>query len=130
LSASVLLNNEIRIYESIIAGNAPAFKNINSITDTARKLNLILLFFHEKSLNFKANSSNGATSSNENTTVIPVNTGAVKIIALIDSGKKTNEVRNRALAGVGTPIKVSACRVSTLNFARRNDEKTAIIKAM
>ena len=50
--------------------------------------------------------------------VIPVNTGVVKMMALIDSGKKTKEVRNNALAGVGTPINESVCRVSTLNLAK------------
>lgn len=118
------------MYESIIKGKAPAFKITNRNTDRARKVNLIWLLAHEKSLNFRANNSKGATSNNENTIVIPVNTGAVKTIALIDSGKKTSDVKNNAFAGVGTPIKESVCRVSMLNLANLSAEKTAIISAM
>lgn len=118
------------MYESIIIGNAPALKNTNSNTERARKVNLIWLCVHEKSLNFKANNSNGATNKNEKIIVMPVNTGVVKMMALIDSGKKTKEVRNSALAGVGTPINESVCLVSTLNLAKRIAEKIAIIKAM
>jgi len=114
----------------MIIGNAPALRIINSNTDKARKVNLIWLFAHEKSLNFNANNSNGATNNNEKTMVIPVNTGVLKMTPLRDSGKKTNEVRNIAFAGVGTPINVSVCRVSTLNLANRNAEKTAIINAI
>lgn len=98
--------------------------------DNARKANRSLLFAHEKSLNFKAKSSKGVTKSNENTIVIPVNIGLVNTNALTDSGKKTNEVRNIAFAGVGNPINESVCLVSTLNLAKRNADKTAIMRAM
>ena len=111
-------------------GNAPAFNRIIRNTDRARKVSLSLLLTHEKSLNFNAKSSKGATSSKENTIVIPVSTGVVKMIVLTDSGKKTNEVRNNAFAGVGTPINESVCRVSILNLASRKAEKTAIISAI
>ena len=110
-------------------GKAPALNSINSNTDKPRKVNLTWLLVQEKSLNFKAKSSKGATSRNENKIVIPVRTDAVNVIALIESGKKTNAVRNKAFAGVGTPINESVWRVSTLNLANLSAEKMAIIIA-
>lgn len=95
------------MYESIIKGKAPALNSINSNTDKARKVNRILLLLHEKSLNFKAKSSKGATNSNENMIVIAINTGVVNTMDLIGSGKNTKAVINNVFAGVGTPIKVS-----------------------
>ncbi len=108
-------------------GKAPAFNANNRNTDTARKVNLNLLFAQEKFLNFSEKSSMGDTINNEKITVIPVRTGVVNTIDRTESGKKTSEVMNMAFAGVGTPINKSVCRASTLNLANRNAEKTAII---
>ena len=38
--------------------------------------------------------------------------------------------QNKALAGVGSPMKEVVCRVSKLNFAKRKAEKAAMSKAV
>ena len=42
----------------------------------------------------------------------------------------TNDPQNKALAGVGSPMKDVLWRVSILNFPKRNAENTAMIKAV
>ena len=42
----------------------------------------------------------------------------------------TNDPQNKALAGVGSPMKDVLWRVSMLNLPKRNAENTAIIKAV
>ena len=42
----------------------------------------------------------------------------------------TKEPQNKALAGVGRPIKEWLCRVSILNLPNRKAEKAAMIKAV
>lgn len=53
--------------------------------------------------------------------------GVKKLYVCVINGK---DAINMALAGVGTPIKDSDCRVSILNLANRMAEKTGINKAI
>ena len=54
----------------------------------------------------------------------------INVYAWSSKGISTKEVNIKALAGVGKPLKLSLCDSSTLKFARRMAEKTAIINAI
>ncbi len=66
--------------------------------------------------------------------VIPINTNTLEStkseISALSNARRGNALMNNALAGVGKPIKLSACLVSTLNFASRSAENIAIKKAI
>jgi hypothetical protein len=119
-----LLLNEMAMYNSIMSGMAPACHPASNNTATRIKVNLILLSVHEKFLNFKANNSIGATSRKETMMVIHIRTPGWETHVANGSGSNHSPVINRALAGVGNPIKVSLCLSSVLNLARRMAEKT------
>ena len=72
-----------------------------------RKVNLTSLPDHLKFLNLSASNFMGATISSEKIIVMATNTGPVKIMVRIDSGRKLSEVMSNAFAGVGIPINES-----------------------
>lgn len=84
-------------------------------------------------LNFKDSIGISATSRAHITATNTANIqvfnmyGEKLLCSLMMIGKEAMRI---AFAGVGRPIKLSACRVSTLNFASRNAENTGIAKAM
>lgn len=89
-----------------------------------------MLFLKLYFLNFSAINGSSATSKNENNNVKPINILGLEIIEFAKLLFSPNvqisgiEIKNKVLAGVGSPIKVSDCRVSILNLANRIPEKT------
>lgn len=96
---------------------------------TIRKIKLILLSFHDKFLNFKANIGNSATSNNEKIIIRSNNHTTLAFPNKKSLPPTINAPQKRALAGVGNPTKEEVCLSSTLNLASLRAEKTAIRKA-
>lgn len=106
-------------------------KRVSNIILTIRKMYLMLLYFHERFLNFKENIGNSETRSND---IIITNNNRYN--ALNSSSKIefsfmhiANELQKRALAGVGIPMNELVCRSSKLNLASLSAEKTDIRNA-
>lgn len=100
-------------------------KNARKGMQTIRNMKLILLSFHERFLNFRENISISDTSNPENRhTNRRRQTGWKFPETRKSCAPVTKEPQNRAFAGTGSPIKELVWRVSLLNFASRNAEKT------
>jgi hypothetical protein len=125
LRINILLRKESKIYAIIINGRAARCKNITSKMLISKKMCRISFPAHLRDFIFNEKSGISAVKSNENITVI-----AISNHKEIEFWKNIREDINKALAGVGRPIKFSSCLESTLNFAKRNAENTAIKKAM
>src|ERR1035437_3494902 len=98
-----------------------------------KNINLILLSFQVRFLNFNANIGSSETKRSDIITVIRTKTTGCKINVSRISYLPCSVISARAaiksaFAGVGKPIKDSACRESMLNFANRRAEKTGINK--
>ena len=97
------------------------------------KIYLILLLFQSNDLNLSEKRGNSATNRYENTAVTANRKKRLSVSIAneweVSDEMKASEQINSALAGVGSPINESLCRVSMLNFANRNAEKTAMINA-
>lgn len=106
-------------------GNPASLKMAINNTDNKRKVNLILFPSHLKSLNFNANKGKGETISQENKNVIAIRTIPLTHPTGNNPAREGIPQMNSEWAGVGTPIKESLWRVSTLNFANRRAAKTA-----
>ena len=96
-----------------------------------KNINRVLFAFHVRFTNFNANIGKLQTSKNDITTLriitaIQLSKKATKQFPYTD--KLINEAINKAFAGTGNPTKLTVCRVSILNFAKRNAEKRAMIK--
>jgi hypothetical protein len=121
--------NESAMYESMIKGSAAHCKNANNITDSTRKVNLILLSAQEKFLNFKANSSILETSKIEKTTQIRDNITGLYTTSKIGDFRNGSPVMKIAFAGVGNPLNESDWDSSRLNIANLRADATTINKA-
>ena len=136
----------------MINGIPSCLNIINNTRQSARKMKRILLSVQVKFLNLRANKGSSATRRKDITRVRPrrnhrfkkrPESNDHKVNPLIDnesltvvleysftpmckSSTKGNEHIKIQLAGVGTPIKESDCRVSILNLARRIAEKIVI----
>jgi hypothetical protein len=118
------------MYTKITTAN-PAHCRITKITaENAIKTYLILLFFQSNDLNLSEKRGNSDTSKYENMTVT-ANRKKRLFVRKFQSLNEmnANEQMKIALAGVGSPINESLCRVSILNFASRNAENTAMMYA-
>jgi len=87
-----------------------------------KKINLILLSFQERFLNFSANIGSSETKRSDIIIVITNKTTGCKINVSSASYLPCSVISERAaiksaFAGVGKPINDSACRESMLNFA-------------
>lgn len=112
-------------------GMATGRRIINRTTEIIKRRNRISLPFHPKDLNFKASKGMSETIRNERPSAEPIKNHR-STITCSGSHHRWNgmcsiirgiEITHIALAGVGTPRKLSDCRVSTLNFANRKAEK-------
>ena len=89
--------------------------------------NFISFPFHEKDLNLKLNMGISAIIKTESTDAVLYKTLPVKIVCakpkLLFKKIKSKPTTNKAAAGVANPIKLSLCRSSILNFAKRRAAK-------
>ena len=105
------------------------------VAAVARNKYLITLCFHRNSLNFRENILISATRRYEKRKVIANNVHGLskKLLNWVEGYSNTVtdiEPINIALAGVGSPIKLSVCLLSVLNLASLIPEKTLIIKGV
>ena len=105
-------------------------KNISVGIHTIKNMKLILLSFQDRFLNFKENIGISETSNQENRqTNMNKQTGWQFSEINKSWAPATKDPQNSAFAGTGRPINELVCRVSLLNFAKRNAENTEIKKA-
>ena len=94
------------------------------------KIYLTLLSVHDRFLNFRAKSGISATRSIQNRSMNSSRKRALNLGLTRNACCPTMRLpQNRALAGVGSPMKLLVWRVSRLNFARRRAENAAMRKA-
>lgn len=120
------------MYTEITTASPVQCRMIKINAESAMKTYRILLLFQSKDLNFSEKRGNSATIKYENTiitasrkNILPVSIAS----ELLPDDMKASEQMNSAVAGVGTPINESVCRVSMLNLASRRAENTAMINA-
>ena len=125
---------EIMMYKDKMIGIATGLRIINRTTEIIKKTNRNSLPFHPNDLNFIANNGISVTIKAENPTEDPIinHLSTITVSGFHHKCKGINSIINgmditqRAVAGVGTPLKLSVCLVSTLNLANRNAEKTGM----
>src|SRR5690606_34064646 len=117
----------------MMATGIPAIPIVKrQISEMNRVRYLYLLSLKENFLNFKAIKGNSAVNNKAKSKVKPIRNGPllIKFPAHSNSSAIKGSVEiNSPLAGVGTPIKRSLCRVSILNLAKRMADWVAIKKA-
>ena len=117
------------MYSKITTDNPAQCSVIRINAEIITKIYRILLLFQSNDLNLSEKSDNSATSKYENTTTTANRKKRLSVsLAHVFSPDvtKTSEQMKIALAGVGNPINESVCRVSMLNLANRNAEKTVM----
>jgi len=117
------------MYNIITIGMADVCSIPNSNTLIARKVNLSALSFQLKFLNLSASNSRRDTSSKDEAIHSATKGRGRAIHEMMLSGKSGRAVMNKALAGVGRPLKESDCEMSVLKTASRIAENAATAKA-
>lgn len=121
---------EMTKYDSMMRGNAPNLNKMIRMRPMNRMMYLgMFSLVNFRFLNFKDNMLMLLTNRMANTIVnmLTIQKLLRKFILLALAGMKA---KKRALAGVGKPMKLVACRSSTLNFANRTADNAGTMSAM
>ena len=120
---------DISRYHDIIATGA-RYPSRSIGAATTRNVNLLLLLFHLKFLNFIENIGISDTRKYENKKMSPrISAHACSMPCSHSLPPTMSDDQKSACAGVGKPMNDVVWRVSMLNFARRQAENTAIRNA-
>ena len=99
-------------------------RRTNATTESNTTKYRYQFLLNEYSVNFKASIFIGETNNRESITVIIIIPCQLSSSGYCSCQKGSPDTK-KAAAGVGIPIKVLVCLVSTLNFARRKAENRA-----
>ena len=99
-------NAERRTYHAMMIANAVTPKTISNGTQVIRNRYLTWLPFHPQCLNFRANIGISDTSSQQLSNIMQTTTGSIhEVFSMKSRAPTSNAHQNRALAGVGSPMK-------------------------